>query len=132
MFTSGTSLELFDITCEVPQVSDSGPLLFELISMTLVLHLLNYHSHLLQMTPTYLRKIPQLIEITDEELSKLSLWFKAKGYHVLNITKPRQNNLFTLAKTKYVHVFLRTKKIKTLTFTFMAIKLKVMIKNSSF
>ena len=47
MFTSGTSLELFDITCGVPQVSDSGPLLFELISMTLVLHLVNYHSHLL-------------------------------------------------------------------------------------
>lgn len=112
MFTSGTSLELFDITCGVPQVSDSGPLLFELISMTLVLHLVNYHSHLLQMTPTYLRKIQQLIKITNAELSKLSLLFKAKGYHVLNITKPRQNNLFTLAKTEYVHVFLRTKKIK--------------------
>jgi len=35
--------------------------------MTLVLHLVNYHSHLLQMTPTYLRKIQQLIERTNVE-----------------------------------------------------------------
>lgn len=65
------------------------------------------------MTPTYLKKIEQLIERTNEESSKSSLWLKAKGYHILNIAKPRQNNLFTLAKTKRVHFSLKQKQKKT-------------------
>ena len=70
--------------------------------MTLVLPLL-LNSHLLQMTPTYLRKIRHLIEITIEELSKLSLWFKAKRLS-FNITKPRENDLLSLCKTNYVKI----------------------------
>ena len=61
------------------------------------------NSHLLQMTPTYLTKIRPLIEITVEELSKLSLWFKAKRLS-LNITKPGENDLFSLCKTNYVKI----------------------------
>lgn len=52
------------------------------------------------MTPTYLRKIRHLIEITNEELSKLSLLFKAKRLS-LYLTKPRENDLFSLCKTNY-------------------------------
>ena len=33
-----------------------------------------------------------------------------KGSVSLNIIKPRENNLFTLAKTNYVHAFLKQKK----------------------
>ena len=35
---------------------------------------------------------------------------RQKGSVSLNITKPRENNLFTLAKTNYVHAFLKQKK----------------------
>ena len=89
----GTNSDMFDITCGVPESTVLGPLLFLIyindinaasckLSFTLFAddtNIFNKNSNL-----------QQLIRSTNEELSKLSLWFKANRLS-LNITKTKLN-----------------------------------------
>ena len=97
VYYNGTNSGTFDIICWVPQDSVSDPFLF-LIDINDI-----GSASPIKFTPfaddtNIFKKDTVFNRITIEKLSKLSLWFKAKRLS-LNITKPRENDLFSLCKT---------------------------------